>query len=100
MVVEVDFEPMGPGFESRKSHNFIFFFFSFIYFCFLLFFFVIIITVQICKFNITVSTQFSYFITPYDAQASSAISALILSVLNGSRSEHVIAIYIWKSRDP
>ena len=40
------------------------------------FFFVIIITVQICKFNINVSTQFLllyYFITPYDAQASSAL---------------------------
>ena len=43
----VDFEPMYPGFESRESHVF-----------FLFFFFVIIITVQICKFNITVSTQF------------------------------------------
>ena len=39
------------GFESRESHDF--FFLLFIYF-----FFVIIITVQICKFNITVSTQF------------------------------------------
>ena len=57
-------EPMYPGFESRRSHVFLFFFLIcfilFIYFflCFLCFFFVIIITVQICKFNITVSTQF------------------------------------------
>ena len=65
----VDSEPMCPGFESRESHD------SF----FLCFFFVIIITVQICEFNITVSTQFSYFITPYDAQASSAFSTLILN---------------------
>ena len=42
--VLVDFEPICPGFESQKSHDFCFFF-------------VIIITVQICKFNITVSTQ-------------------------------------------
>ena len=42
--VLVDFEPMCPGFESRELHDF--------------FLSVIIITVQICKFNITVSTQF------------------------------------------
>ena len=66
-------EPMYPGFESRRSHVFFFFFFFFFFnlfyfiylfflcffmFLFLYFFFVIIITVQICKFNITVSTQF------------------------------------------
>ena len=55
MVVEVDIQPMSPGFESQKSYDFFFFFDLFIYF---MFFFVIIITVQICKFNITVSTQF------------------------------------------
>ena len=43
----LDFESMYPGFESRASHEFL----SIYYF------FVIIITVQICKFNITVSTQ-------------------------------------------
>ena len=55
---------MCPGFVSRESHDFFFFFFFliflfiiFIYF-FFMFFFVIIITVQISKFNITVSTQF------------------------------------------
>ena len=54
-------------------------------FFFMFFFFlgggggVINTTVLICKFNITVSTQFSYFITPYDAQASSAFSALIIN---------------------
>ena len=50
-----------------------------------MFFFLIIITVQIslllqCKFaNSTLLSllRFSYFITPYDAQASSAFSALI-----------------------
>ena len=50
----VDFEPMYPGFESRESRFFIFFYFIFLFYVF----FVIIITVQICKFNITVSTQF------------------------------------------
>ena len=53
---------------------FLFYFFNVFFF---FFFFVIIITVQICKFNITVSTQFFYFNTPYDAQACSAVSALI-----------------------
>ena len=59
--VLVDFEPMCLGFESRESHDlFFFFFFFFFYFLIYLFFmfFVIIITVQICNFNITVSTQF------------------------------------------
>ena len=50
----VDFGPMCPGFESRESHDF---FYLFIY-LFFMFFFVIIITVQICKFNNTVATQF------------------------------------------
>ena len=55
MDVEVDFEPMSLGFESRESHIFLWFINLFIYF---MFFLVIFITVQICKFNITVSTQF------------------------------------------
>ena len=49
MDILMDFEPMYPGFESRESHEFLFIFFFYV-------FFVIIITVQICKFNITVST--------------------------------------------
>ena len=54
-VVDVllDFEPLCPGFEFREPHDL--FFYLFIFLCF---FFVIIITVQICKFNITVTTQF------------------------------------------
>ena len=49
----MDFKPMYPGFESLESYEFFFFI------IFLLFFlcFFVIITVQICKFNITVSTQ-------------------------------------------
>ena len=48
---------------------------------FMFFIFVIIITVQICKFNSWLLSllSFSYFITPYDAQASSAFSALIFN---------------------
>ena len=55
---------MCPGFESGDSYDFFFFFwfFNLFFFCFFFVFFfcffVIIITVQICKFNITVSTQF------------------------------------------
>ena len=60
--VLVVLEPMCPGFESRELHDFFFFFFFFFFdfFIYLFFyvFFVIIFTVQICKFNITVSTQF------------------------------------------
>ena len=54
----VDFEPMCPGFEPRESPDFFLFIYFFYVFFFFFFFFVIIITVQICKFNITVSTQF------------------------------------------
>ena len=67
--VVVDLESMGPGFESRDLHDF---FFS----CFFLFFGVINTTVLICKFNITVSTQFTYFITPYMMPRPPAPSAL------------------------
>ena len=42
---------------SETAYFFFFFFFD-LFFFFMFFFLVIIITVQICKFNITVSTQF------------------------------------------
>ena len=68
----MDFEPMCPGFESREPHDVFFFFIFFMFFLSLL--------LQ-CKFaNSTLLSllSFSYFITPYDAQASSAFCALIL----------------------
>ena len=77
----MDFEPMCPGFESRESHvpdsnlgnRIIFFFYSFIFYVF--FFWSLLLQ---CKF--ANSTLLSLLlITPYDAQASSAFSALILS---------------------
>ena len=67
--VLVDFEPVCPGFESRESHDF---FFKFIH--------LFLSLLLQCKFaNSTLLSllSFSYFITPYDAQASSAFSALI-----------------------
>ena len=60
---------MYPGFESRESHEF--------FYCFLkknLRFFLSLLLQ--CKFaNSTLLSQirFSYFITPYDAQVSSAL---------------------------
>ena len=63
----MDFEPIYPGFESR------------IFLCFFFFFFFLSLLLQ-CKFaNSTLLSllRFSYFITPYDAQAFSAFSALI-----------------------
>ena len=66
----LDFEPMCPGSESREPHDF---FFNYLFFMFLS------LLLQ-CKFaNLTLLSllSFSYFITPYDAQASSAFSALI-----------------------
>ena len=70
---------MRPGFKSRKRHFFFFFLFDFFnLFIFCVFFFLSLLLQ--CKFaNSTLLSllSFSYFITPYDAQASSAFSALI-----------------------
>ena len=70
MVVEVDLQPMSPGFESRNLHDF-----------FIDFFFMFFLSLLLqCKFAISTLLpllSFSYFMTPYDAQASSAFSALI-----------------------
>ena len=72
---------MRPGFKSRERHLFFFFFFFFFDFfnLFIFVFFFLSLLLQ-CKFaNSTLLSllSFSYFITPYDAQASSAFSALI-----------------------
>ena len=84
---------MRPGFKSRKRHLFIFFFFFFflifLIYLFFVFFFFLSLLLQ-CKFaNSTLLSllSFSYFITPYDAQASSAFSALIFFV---KRCENMI----------
>ena len=77
---------MRPGFKSRKCHLFIYFFcvFFFVFFEFFnLFIFCVFFFLSLllqCKFaNSTLLSllSFSYFISPYDAQASSAFSALI-----------------------
>ena len=68
----MDFEPMYLGFESRESHDFFYFFFIFYFF---LCFFFLSLLLQ-CKFaNSTLLSplSFSYLITPYDAQAFSAL---------------------------
>ena len=57
-----------------------FFFFFFLIFLFIFFFYVFLSLLLQCKFaNSTLLSllSFSNFITPYDAQASSAFSALI-----------------------
>ena len=62
---------MSPRFESRKQHDFFFLFF---------FMFFLSLLLQ-CKFAISTLLpllSFSFFMTPYDAQASSAFSALII----------------------
>ena len=79
MDVFGDFEPMCPGFESRRWHNF-FFIFIFLFFNVFIFLSFLSLLLQ-CKFaNSTLLSllSFSYFITPYDAQACSAFSALIV----------------------
>ena len=73
---------MCRGFKSRLRHVF-FFFVLFCFFLFFLFIFFLCFFLSLllqCKFaNSTLLSllSFSNFITPYDAQASSAFSALI-----------------------
>ena len=86
MVVLVDFEPTCPGFKSRESY---FFFILFIYLFFLCFFLSLLLQ---CKFeNLTLLSllSFSYFITPYDAQAFSALILIICPVLQQQTSGRV-----------
>ena len=82
---------MYPGFDSREAHDFLFFFFMFFFF---FFFFVIVITVQIQHYCFLL--RFSYFITPYDAQASSAFSALIFKDFydNNSNNNNLKGLFI------
>ena len=83
MDVFGDFEPMCPGFESRRWHNFFFYFFFYFLMYMYLFFCLFLSLLLQCKFaNSTLLSllSFSYFITPYDAQACSAFSALIKCV--------------------
>ena len=75
----MDIEPMYPGFESRDSMIVFFLFF------FILFFLCLLSLLLQCKFAISissVSTQFLLLYTPYDAQASSAFSALIKYIVD------------------
>ena len=77
---------MCPGFESRESHDFIYLFIFFHVFCYYYY------SANFENSTLLFLLSFSYFITPYDAQASSAFSALIflssffeapLSILKG-----------------
>ena len=77
---------MCPGFESRQSHYFIYLFiylfFDFFYlFIFFMFFLSLLLQCKFANSTLLSLLSFSYFITPYDAQASSAFSALILSLV-------------------
>ena len=66
---------MCPGFKSRESHDF---FFLFIYFFFYVFFLSLLFQCKFANSTLLSLLRFSYFITPYDPQASSAFSALII----------------------
>ena len=67
MGILVNFEPMYPVFESRTAHEY------FIYFIF----FSLLLQCKFANSTLLSLLRFTYFITPYDAQASSALSALI-----------------------
>ena len=97
MDVQVDFEPMSPGFESRASHDFFFFFFDFFY----VFFLSLLLQCKFANLILLSLLSFSYFNTPYDAQASSAFSALIFYLPRHFQwREHITAVrtYISTSR--
>ena len=73
---------MNPCVAGSNLGNDMVFFFFFFFFC-LFFFYVFLSLLLQCKFaNSTLLSllSFSDFITPYDAQASSAFSALIYQV--------------------
>ena len=59
---------MRPGFKSQERHNFFFFY---------VFFLSLFLQCKFANSTLLSLLSFSYFITPYDAQASSAFSALI-----------------------
>ena len=71
----VDSEPMYPGFETRESHDFYFFY-------------VLSLVLQYKFANATLVSllSFSYFITPYDVQASNAFSALISLFMHANKN--------------
>ena len=73
----MDFEPMYPGFESRETDDFFLFLLLF-FFIFLCFFLSLLLQCKFANSTLLPLLRVSYFITPYDAQASSAFSALIL----------------------
>ena len=68
---------MRPGFKSRKRHLFFFIFDFFNLFIFCVFFLSLLLQCKFANSTLLSLLSFSYFITPYDAQASSAFSALI-----------------------
>ena len=92
---------MCPGFESRKLHIFFFFFF---FFFDLFFFYVFFLGHYYYSANLQIQHycvySVSYFITPYDALASSAFSALITlrkGKLNGKILLHVFPFLLGAS---
>ena len=90
---------MRPGFKSRKRQLFFFFFFFFliflIYLFFVFFFLSLLLQYKFANSTLLSLLSFSYFITPYDAQASSAFSALIIL----SRCVYVSIMYFSSGGD-
>ena len=73
----VDFKQMFPGIESRGSHEFFFYYFFYFFLCvFCHYYYSANLQIQ----HYCLYSDSSTFITPYDAQASSAFSALVLNV--------------------
>ena len=68
---------MCPGSESRESHDFLLFFLFTYLFIYFMFFLSLLLQCKIANSTLLSLLCFSDFITPYDAQASSAFSALI-----------------------
>ena len=69
----MDFDSIYPGFESQESNEiFLIYFFNFFYAFFFHYYY---------SENLQIQLRFSYFITPYDAQAHSAFSVFFYSFM-------------------
>ena len=70
---------LGSNLGTRMIFFFFFLIFLFIYF--LCFFLSLLLQCKFANSTLLSLLSFSYFITPYDAQASSAFSALIINLV-------------------
>ena len=83
--------PCVPG--SNLGNRMIFFFFFFYLFIFLCFFLSLLLQCEFANLTLLSLLSFSYFITPCDAQASSAFSALITLAIERTNSLRLAVVF-------